>query len=242
MTAPAIVRLAAILRRRLIDASNNHGKGAPLWSGEGARFSDLLILWHGGVDHERLEDLIYGMALIDPGYWTSERIERSQIEHDPTPDLQSHAVSDDVNDICKIEFERPIWRGRPLLTNEELQCAFALPRVYALLKVCFIGGRLPARPVEGKTVGRTGDEPYPPSEIEILNLLRAGRLREALQTAARKLRAKGYPPIFDMRDEALLELDMPQHKCRELAGMMLIPVRHVGVLASLTIKPRVKTY
>ncbi len=230
--------LAAVLRRRLIDASSGKGEGLPLWSGHGASFSDLLDLWNGEIDEEQLADLIHALALIDTGAWKPEQIGRAQEKHDPTPDLHSSAVWFGADDEPRVDIEPISWQGGQLLSEGELRSAFALPRAYALLKLCFVGGGLPAPPVEGRTAARGGDEPYPPQAPEILNLLAGGRLGDAVAIAARKLRAIGYPSIFDPRHADSAELDMSPEDCRRFAGMLLIPVRHTGVLAALAIKPR----
>lgn len=230
--------LAAVLRRRLIDATKGKGEGLPLWSGYCASFSDLLALWNGEVDEERLGELIHALALIDTGTWKAENIARAQEKNDPTPDLHSAAVWFGADDEPRVDIRPVTWQGDQLLSEKELRSAFALPRVYALLKLCFVGGRLPAPPVESRTVARRGEEPHPPQALEILNLLGAGRLAEAVEVAARKLRAKGYPPIFDPRHADATELDMSPEDCRRLAGMLLIPVWHTGILASLVIKPK----
>lgn len=233
--------LAAMLRRRLIDASKGKGEGLPLWGARGATLSDLLALRNGELNEERLGDLVHALALIDTGTWKPEGIDRSQEQYDPTPELHSSAVWFGVDDEPRVDIKPATWRDRQLLTKEELNSAFALPRVYALLKLCFVGGRLPAPPVEGRTMGRSGKEPYPPVAPEILNLLAAGRLADAVEVAARKLRAKGYAPIFDPRHADSAEIVMSLEGCRRLAGMLLIPVRHAGVLATLAIKPRTAT-
>lgn len=230
--------LAAILRRRLIDAGKGDGDGLPLWGGEGAGFSDLLAFWNRQVDEDRLSDLIHALALVDMGNWTAENIDHAQENRDPTPDLHSSAVWFGNDGAARIRTEPLAWNDRELLSRRELDSAFALPRVYSLLKLCFVGGRLPTRPVEGRIARRTGEEPYPPHAPEILNLLQAGRLAEAVEIAARKLRAKGYPPIFDPASGNALELNMTRDDCHRLAGMLLIPVRYAGVLAALAIKPR----
>ncbi|MDY0041906.1 MAG: hypothetical protein RBS57_16455, partial [Desulforhabdus sp.] len=239
--------LAAVLRRRLIDAQKAKGAGLPLWSCYGASFSDLLALWQGEVDQQRLTELVFGLSLVDSGIWKNESIDEWQQKHDPTPDLQASAVWFDRNDEPRISLRSLIWHGRPLLAKtdeqaeEELISAFQLPRVYALLKLCFLGGRLPARSMEGQTIRRTRREPYPPPALDVLSLLQAGRLPEAVEVAARKLRARGYPPMINNPKFSSSDLAMPQDECRRLAGLLLIPVRHAGVLAALAIKPCPKT-
>ena len=108
-----------------------------------------------------------------------------------------------------------------------------------MLKLCFVGGRLPRRPVEGQTCRRTGEEPFPPKCLDVLALLEAGRLPEAVWQAAGRLRAKGYPAV--VRDTDIPALDMDLAQCRRLAGLLLIPVRRPGVLAALAIKPETST-
>lgn len=229
------VNLASVLRRRLIDGQRGSGDGSPLWSFYGARFTDLLSYWERSVDEDRLTDLIHGLALVDVGKWTETAIDARQQRDEPTPDLQTGAVWFDAEDRARITPEPVEWHERPLLSQEDLQAAFELPRVYHLLKLCFLGGRLPHRPVEGRTVERTGDEPWPPSSLDVLTLLQAGRLSDAVQLAARRLQAGGYPAV--LRDGDLRNLYMDLGQCLRMAGMLLIPVRQPGVCAALTIKP-----
>jgi CRISPR-associated protein Csx17 len=233
--APLEVNLAAVLRRRLVDAQKGSGDGLPLWSSYGVGFGDLLAFWHGEVNEDRLTDLIHGLALVDTGTWKQSSIDGRQMRDEPTPDLQTGAVWFDANDEARITLSPVEWHGQRLLTPDNLRAAFELPTVYHLLKLCFVGGRLPHRPVAGRTVPRTGDEPFAPSCLDVLTLLEAGRLADAVQLAARRLRAKGYPPL--LRDGDLQALTMTSDQCRRLAGMLLIPVRQPGVCAALAIKP-----
>ena len=225
--ASLATNLSAVLRRRLIDAQRGTGDGLPLWSPPGATYADLLAYWNGDIDEARLAELIHGFALIDSGQWTQARIDDRQA-HEETPDLRTSAVWF-LEDEPRITLDLPNW-----LSEDELRDATALPRVYHLLKLCFSGGRLPRRPVERESVRRTGDVPFPSDCLDVLSLLEAGRLADAVQLAARRLRAKGYPSV--LRDVDLASL-VPTFDCRRLAGMMLIPVRHPGVSAALAIKP-----
>jgi len=219
--------LSAVLRRRLIDAQRGSADGLPLWSPHGATYADVLAYWNGELDEGRLAELIHGFALIDSGQWTQACIDVRQA-HEETPDLRTSAVWF-LEDEPRITLDLPQW-----LKPEELRAACELPRVYHLLKLCFVGGRLPRRPVERESARRTGDEPFPPDCLDVLSLLEAGRLTDAVQLAARRLRAKGYPAILRDVDLASLVTNLD---CRRLAGMMLIPVRHPGVSAALAIKP-----
>jgi len=224
--------LAGLLRRRLIEAQRGAGDGLPLWSPNGACFADLLALWRGDVDEPRLTDLIHALALIDPGWWDEARIDERQ-RVDETPDLKTSAVWFH-DDEPRISLDPPQW-----LREEELRCALALPRAYHLMKLCFVGGRLPRRPVEGQTVARSGSEPYPPVCRDLLSLLEAARLPEAVQVAARRLQAKGYPAV--LREVDMVSLRMDMYQCRRLAGILLIPVSRPGVLAALAVKPQTST-
>jgi CRISPR-associated protein Csx17 len=228
--APLSLNLSAVLRRRLIDAQRGVGDGLPLWSPFGAGFRDLLAFWHGEVDELGLADLIYALSLVDAG----KRRDSSRYHNEPTPNLQTGAVWFDSDERARISLKPIQWRGRDLLDEQELRAAFELPRIYHLLKLCFIGGRLPHRPVEGSTVERSSDEPFPPNCLDVLTLLEAGRLSGAVRVAARRLRAKGYPAILRAAD--LMTLKMNSDQCRRLAGMLLIPVQQPGVLAALAIK------
>jgi CRISPR-associated protein Csx17 len=234
--ASLAVNLVAVLRRRLIDAERDSGDGLPLWSMYGVGFEDLLAYWNGEADEDRLTELLHGLALIDTGNWSELNTDKRQWRDEPTPDLQTGAVWFEAEDEARTTFGSVEWNGRSLLSKDDLRAAFELPRSYHLLKLCFVGGRLPHRPVEGRTSPRTGDESFPPSCLDVLTILQAGRLPDAAQLAARRLRAKGYPSV--LRDSDLQNLNMDLDQCRRLAGMLLIPVRQPGVCAALAIKPQ----
>jgi CRISPR-associated protein Csx17 len=223
--------LTSVLRRRLIDAQRGKGDGLPLWSRHGAPFSDLLAYWNREVDEGRLAELIHGLALINSGQWDQDRID-DRLSSEETPNLRTSAVWF-LEDQPRITLDLPSW-----LSSDELQAACTLPRLYHLLKLCFVGGRLPRRPVEGGVGRRTGDEPFPPDCLDVLSLLEAERLTDAAQLAGRRLRAKGYPPV--LRDIDIASLSM-RLDCRRLASMMLIPVEHPGVSAALAIRPESMT-
>ena len=237
--APLDANLAAVLRRRLIDAERGAGEGLPLWSPHTASFEDLLAFWQGTFDEPRLIDLIQALSLMDTEAWTDTSIQMRQDRDEPTPDLHTGAVWFDPDGQAKIRLKPVEWHRRELLSERELQAAFELPRVYHLLKLCFVGGRLPVRPVEGFTLGRSGAEPFPPVCLDILTLVEGGRVSEAAQLAARRLRAKGYPTV--LRDPDMQALDLDVNESRRLAGMLLIPVHQPGVLAALAIKPESTT-
>ena len=234
----------AVLRRRLIDAQRGSGEGLPLWSSHGASYADLLTYWKGDIDEGRLAELIHGFALVDSGRWNQDDIndwQQQRQERCETPDIDTSQIYF-VDEVPRGKLRVPTW----LKTDFDSACE--LPRVYHLLKLCFVGGRLPRRPVERESVRRTGKEPFVPKCLDVLSLLEAGRLAEGVQLAARRLRGKGYPTVLvdSFLDRQMRQanrstnaeaLRMTPEHCQRLAGMMLIPVRHPGVSAALAIKP-----
>ena len=221
--------LTAVLRRRLIDSQRASG-GLPLWSPHGATYADLLVYWNGELDIDRITELIHGYALIDCDRWSQTRIDEWQKlrqERCETPDIDTSQIYF-VDDIPHGKLRVPKW------LEPDFAAACELPRAYHLLKLCFVGGRLPRRPVAKESVRRTGDEPFPPDCLDVLSLLEASRLPEAVELAARRLRARGYPTILRDADLASLPSNLD---CQRLAAMMLIPVQHPGVSAALAIKP-----
>ena len=63
--------------------------------------------------------------------------------------------------------------AKPTISEQELEAAFELPRVYHLLKLCFVGGDCPLGR-SGSDDRSSGNEPFPPECLDVLTLL-AGR-------------------------------------------------------------------
>ena len=235
--ASLLTNLSAVLRRRLVDSQSGKGEGLPLVSFHPASFGDLGRLWNGDLDEYRLAELIRAIALVDFG---TER-EQSKLDawpatNDTTPTLAQSGVWFDANDTARLGLrENTCFSAHE---KQEREAAFALPRAYALLKLCFLGGRLPPLPREKGTAIRTGHEPFPNPPLRLLNLLLAGRSAEALQAGARMLRAKGYPPIVPDIVLTSGEWSLSTEESQRMAGLLLIPVRRSGVLAALSIKPQ----
>jgi CRISPR-associated protein Csx17 len=228
---PLMTNLTAVLHRRLLDAQSAAGEGLPLWSFRGAAFSDLLALWFGTVNEARLVELIHAFALINFGNADDNQISAWQVEHDATPDLSPSGVWFH-GDEPRLGIP-PTLDGIP---DSEVSAALALPRAYSLLKLCFLGGRLPAKPTEKIAARRSGGERHPLAAGRILNLLLAEQGDEALRLAAQQLRASGYAPLIRDADLRSAEFTLTVEECRRLAGLLLIPVRRGGVLAALSIK------
>ena len=104
------------------------------------------------MDRNRLAELIHALALVDSPAPPATVLDQMQQALDPTPDLSPGAVWFDSGGEPHCRWPALSWNGRPLLggddlaAREELRAVCALPRVYALLKLCFVGGRLPAAP------------------------------------------------------------------------------------------------
>jgi CRISPR-associated protein Csx17 len=238
--APLLTNLTAVLHRRLIDGQSGKGEGLPLVSYQPASFADLLRLWSGDLDEAYLSDLIRALSLVDFGGRSDPAtFDDWQAKKDSTPTLTQSGVWFDQNGNAILSFKKKeeltetAWNRQ-----QEIEAAFALPRAFALLKLCFVPGRLPALPRESGSHARKGNEPYPNSPLRLLNLLLAGRSAEALQAAAHALRAKGYPPIVPDAVLTSGEWALSTEESQRLAGLLLIPIHQPGLIASLSIKPQ----
>ena len=232
--ATLIANLAAVLRRRLVDSKSCNGDGLPLASFYGASFVDLLAFWNGQVDETRLAQFARALALVNFGNaHRQEMFHAWQTKNDQTPSFAQSGIWFDANDRARINIH-----SSGSVCEREQEAAFALPRTYALLKLCFLGGRLPAvSPKEG-TASRSGNEPFPNSPLLLLNLLLAGRGEEALLNAAQMLRSKGYATVVHKEVLSSREWRLTPSDSQHMAGMLLIPVRHAGILAAISIKPK----
>ncbi len=237
--ASLLTNLSAVLHRRLVDSQNGKGEGLPLVSFHPASFGDLWRLWNGELNELRLADLIRALALVDFGTKREQsKLDAWQSTNDTTPTLAESGVWFDANDTARLSLEEDTSLSAH--EKQEREAAFALPRAYALLKLCFLGGRLPALPSEKGTTIRTGHEPFPNPSLRLLNLLLAGRSAEAMHAATRMLRARGYPPIVPDSVLTSGEWYFSTKDSQRMAGLLLIPVRRSGVLAALSIKPQYK--
>jgi len=114
---------------------------------------------------------------------------------------------------------------------EDLAPPRPVPRAYALLKLLFLP-RYHALQTEG-------GKPIKP-EPSILTHLRAGRLNDACETAARRLRASGYVPMpgpMSGRGLRLASYTLPQPMQARLAAALLIPVSQPEQLQELVLRP-----
>lgn len=117
------------------------------------------------------------------------------------------------------------WHTAPQETEAwEPTIVPTLPRAYALLKLLFLPeGRL--RRSAASEVMKIKHEPT------IIPLLRAGRVTEAIHTAAQRLRATGLTPLTN-------QFYFPAEEGVRLAAALLIPIsqRSIRALADLTLR------
>jgi CRISPR-associated protein Csx17 len=106
-----------------------------------------------------------------------------------------------------------------------------LPRAYALLKLLFLPGDCALQTADGR--------PLRP-EPAILSHLRAERLPEACQLAARRLRASGYvslPGPVSGGGARVPDYSVPKPMLERLAAALLIPLSNPGRLQALVLRP-----
>ena len=155
--------LAAVLRRRLMDAGRLGVHQPPLASRRTASLSSIAAFLAAEcdgqrLDEERLEELLWGLVLID--------------HRQPYPVLP---------------FAKPN--------------APPLPRAYALLKLLFLPWPIGVSQDASEGIARVRSVRESKSGLrlaadpEIVPLLMAGRVGEACQHAARRLRASGLRPL-----------------------------------------------
>ncbi|MFQ3670469.1 MAG: hypothetical protein SNJ84_03315 [Verrucomicrobiia bacterium] len=211
--ASLLDNLASVLRRRLVDAQSVPKDGLPLDCHPhlAARFDDILALWENRCDEPRIISLTHAFACINTKDFPRE-VTRTASHAD------SHGIS-----------------GGEAPPASADNASSRLPRAYALLKLCFMGGRLPPRP--GARVSE--ETPYAPGNLRMLTHLWCGDITSALKLAADRLHFVNYPPIL-RRFDAPMEYHLTPNDCRKLAGLLLIPVQNPFQLVQLTIRKEPK--
>jgi hypothetical protein len=211
--------------------------GLPIFSPYVADAADALALWRGCVNEERLKELLYGFALIRPwrkvksATWRASRADGDAYDDESERDSE---FADNGTDEPRSEETSSVLATERSL--ERLDIAAQLPRAYALLKLCFLGGRLPPLP----SFGRRGQEPYAPGNLNMLNLLLAGRADEACTAAARRLHYVGYSPLFTTSQSFSARFTLSHAECRRIAGLLLVPISFASDFLRLIIKPSTK--
>jgi CRISPR-associated protein Csx17 len=106
-----------------------------------------------------------------------------------------------------------------------------LPRAYAMLKLLFLPRYSALQTADGQLV-----RPEP----AILSHLRAGRLNDACQLAARRLRSSGHvsmPAPATGGRERSFHFSMPEAAQRRLAAALLIPLANPAQIKTLMLRP-----
>jgi CRISPR-associated protein Csx17 len=200
--------LAAALDRRVMGGARAGCQDLPLASRDTASFEAIAAFLAGDVDDQRVEDLLWGLMLVDrPGSET--RRERPAALG---PGAESLASGNDVLPAiyCLLKL---LFLPRPLVAERSGEKA--------------VRWRL-ARPDE-RGLLRVRPEPA------VLSLLRTGRVGDAAAVAMRRLRASGLTPLPHRRspgvsrDREWTEVNLSPRAGRRLAASLLIPIRSDAV-------------
>lgn len=201
--ADLAANLVSVLARRMMDGARAGCERLPLTSRYTAPLDAIAAFLAGDLDDQRIEELIWGLMLIDtprrhPSRAGMNRI-RDRQRADPNPLPREYAL-------LKLLFlPRPLVPER---SGESLKWRLARP----------LGdGRMES----GLTI-----RPEP----RILPLLRAGRVGEACRIAAQRLRVSGLAPMpgplptGEMRDDNWSEGAMDSRRAQRLAAALLVPI------------------
>lgn len=197
--ADLATNLANVLQRRVMDGARAGCKRLPLASCWSVPLNTIAAFVSGNLDDQRIEDLIWGLMLVD-----SRR------------------------------------GGRQLtVKTSNVTEASPLPRDYALLKLLFLPHPLLVNRHDGKVrwqFAKNGESGIAiRSEPRILPLLRAGRVGEACQIAAQRLRVSGLLPMPGplptgvMRDDHWAERTIDHRAAQRFAAALLIPISSTSV-------------
>jgi CRISPR-associated protein Csx17 len=196
--------LTAVLARRVLDGERNGCECLPLAPAREALAASpgaIASFLNGDLDDQRIEDLLWGLVLVDPPNSGSRRHGSSSSDKGAHP-------ADEVASLP------PIYCLLKLLfLPRNLAVSHARGRTYWNLAPRGERGTHRIRP-----------------EPAILVLLRAGRVGEAAAIAVRRLRASGLTPLphrrsgGPSRDREWSEVRMSSREGRRLAAALLIPV------------------
>jgi hypothetical protein len=127
-----------VLHRRLIDAQGGSGEGLPLFSPYGAEAQDVLLLWQSQVGNRRLSELLHAFALVHP--W--RKFNSMQLAEDRDGRRAGVGSQDDAGcaDNAAEQDEADATDTKAEAWLARFESAAQLPRAYALLKLCFVGG------------------------------------------------------------------------------------------------------
>lgn len=206
--ADLAANLVSVLARRMMDGARAGCERLPLTSRYTAPLDAIAAFLAGDLDDQRIEELIWGLMLIDTRRRHPPRAGMNQ-----SRDRQRAAPN-------------PLPREYALLKLLFLPRPFVPERSGESLK-----WRLAFLLADGRMESGLIVRPEP----RILPLLRAGRVGEACRIAAQRLRVSGLPPMPGplptgvMRDDNWLEGAMDSRRARRLAAALLIPISSKSV-------------
>lgn len=205
--ADLATNLANVLARRMMDGPRAGCERLPLAARFTVPLDTIADLIAGDLDDERIEQLIWGLMLIDGWHGTPARARSEQ---------------------------RRDCQGAGPLEPGANESTWPLPRDYALLKLLYLPRPLAADRRDGKLCwrlardGESGIVIRP--EPRILPLLRAGRICEACRIAAQRLRVSGLSPMPGPLPTGVVRNDdwsgpgADLRQAQRLAAALLIPV------------------
>lgn len=216
--------LAQVLERRMMDGGRAGCTALPLAARFAAPLNAIGEFLEAEVDDRRIEELIWGLMLVDPD------------QRAGPPDAYQSSAS--TNTVAR---ERRGTGSEPTVL---------IPRRYALLKLLFLPAplvpersadrvvwRLARRMADGRCETGISIRPEP----RVLHLLRSGQMGLACRIAVQRLRVSGLPPMpgpgpaGGSRDAVWLEETLDPRNGRRLAAALLIPIDcfAVGFLVDL---------
>lgn len=196
--------LAAVLSRRVMDGEREGCENLPLAPAHDRLSASpvaIAAFLNGELDHRRIEDLLWGLMLVDPPGWNQNQFGSARRAFEPPHKVQATELP-------------PIYCLLKLLfLHRDLIVSKALGRTLWNLS----------------GPGERGTHRIRP-EPTILALLRAGRVGEAATIAMRRLRSSGLTPLphrrsgGPSRDGVWEEVRMTPRQGQRLAAALLIPI------------------
>jgi len=218
--ADLATNLANVLHRRMMDGARAGCERLPLASRYTVPLDTIAAFIAGDLDDERIEELIWGLMLIDGRRGAkSDRADQGREATQPTRDREgagSCALP------CEYALLKLLFLPRPLVPQRRIDKKGKPIVVWRLAKYVPVPGIPNQKRLESGLIIRP--------EPRILPLLRTGRIGEACRIAAQRLRTSGLPPMPGplpngiMRDEVWSDRPADPRRAQRLAAALLIPV------------------
>lgn len=206
--AALAANLANVLQRRMMDGARAGCERLPLASRHAAPLDAIAAFLAGDLDDQRIEELIWGLMLID-----TRRRHPSRAGMNQSRDRQRAAPNPLPREYALLKL---LFLPRPLVPERSGES---------------VKWRLACRLAGGRMESGLIIRPEP----RILPLLRAGRVGEACRIAAQRLRVSGLAPMPGplptgvMRDDNWSEGAMGSRRAQRLAAALLIPISSKSV-------------